>query len=158
VAAGVTFPVMEAVDVNGPYASPLFHYLKRKLKGPSGIFIDGSFEKFVIDPAGKLIARLQARSELRLIETAVLCVQTACLYGGCVCVCLAVSGTIVKSLSMYRHSCALTRTRGARLARMAARASSCNSTTPAVTHHSGEKRATSRLTQSALGLCLSPET
>ncbi len=46
---GVTFPVMEKLDVNGPDADPLFDYLKAATGGE----IKWNFTKFLVDRAGK---------------------------------------------------------------------------------------------------------
>eukprot|EP00047_Mylnosiga_fluctuans_P012918 m.28349 g.28349 ORF g.28349 m.28349 type:complete len:562 (-) comp4546_c0_seq1:425-2110(-) len=69
---GVTFPVMEPVAVNGQGASPLFAYLKRKLAGPRGVFVESNFEKFLVDREGRPIARFPENSDLRALEKALL--------------------------------------------------------------------------------------
>ncbi|KAJ3316023.1 hypothetical protein HDV04_000232 [Boothiomyces sp. JEL0838] len=45
---GVTFPVMEKIDVNGDNAHPLFEYLKKEKP---------DFEKFLIDKQGNVVNR-----------------------------------------------------------------------------------------------------
>jgi glutathione peroxidase len=56
----VTFPIFAKVAVVGPKQSPLFRYLtvdaSKQQAGP----IDWNFEKFLIDPHGKLIARFKS--------------------------------------------------------------------------------------------------
>ncbi|OBX20375.1 glutathione peroxidase [Erythrobacter sp. QSSC1-22B] len=55
---GVTFPLMEKVEVNGPGASPLFDWLKREAKGVLGSkAIKWNFTKFLIDRDGKVVRR-----------------------------------------------------------------------------------------------------
>jgi glutathione peroxidase len=55
---GVTFPLMEKVDVNGPDASPLFDWLKGEAKGILGSrSIKWNFTKFLIDRDGKVVRR-----------------------------------------------------------------------------------------------------
>jgi glutathione peroxidase len=56
----VSFPMFTKVTVLGPGQSPLFKYLtadaSKELAGP----IDWNFEKFLIDPQGKLIGRFKS--------------------------------------------------------------------------------------------------
>ena len=55
---GVTFPLMEKVDVNGADASPLFDWMKGEAKGLMGSrSIKWNFTKFLIDREGKVVAR-----------------------------------------------------------------------------------------------------
>ncbi|WP_454596935.1 glutathione peroxidase [Qipengyuania sp. SM2507] len=55
---GVTFPLMEKVEVNGPDASPLFDWLKGEAKGVLGTAaIKWNFTKFLIDRDGKVVRR-----------------------------------------------------------------------------------------------------
>ena len=55
---GVTFPLMEKVDVNGSEASPLFDWLKGEAKGVLGSkAIKWNFTKFLIDRGGKVVRR-----------------------------------------------------------------------------------------------------
>jgi glutathione peroxidase len=54
---GVTFPMFAKVDVNGPDAHPLYGYLKHEKPGLLGSGIKWNFTKFLIDRAGKVIAR-----------------------------------------------------------------------------------------------------
>lgn len=54
----VTFPLMAKVEVNGPGADPLFDYLKAEKPGVLGTKgIKWNFTKFLIDKAGKVVAR-----------------------------------------------------------------------------------------------------
>ncbi len=55
---GVTFPLMEKVDVNGPDASPLFDWMKSEQKGLMGsTSIKWNFTKFLIDREGNVVKR-----------------------------------------------------------------------------------------------------
>ncbi|MCS5931671.1 glutathione peroxidase [Klebsiella pneumoniae subsp. pneumoniae] len=49
---GVSFPMFEKVDVNGPAAHPLFRYLKQALPGVLGGRIRWNFTKFLIGRDG----------------------------------------------------------------------------------------------------------
>ncbi|KWV93104.1 glutathione peroxidase [Erythrobacter sp. YT30] len=55
---GVTFPLMEKVDVNGPNASPLFDWMKSEQKGLMGSkSIKWNFTKFLINREGEVVKR-----------------------------------------------------------------------------------------------------
>ena len=55
---GVTFPISEKVEVNGPGAHPLFTYLTKSLPGALGTqAIKWNFTKFLIDRNGKPVQR-----------------------------------------------------------------------------------------------------
>ena len=55
---GVSFPISEKVEVNGPGAHPLFAYLTKSLPGALGTqAIKWNFTKFLIDRNGKPIRR-----------------------------------------------------------------------------------------------------
>lgn len=55
---GVTFPLMEKVDANGPNASPLFDWLKAEAPGILGSkAIKWNFTKFLIDRQGRVVKR-----------------------------------------------------------------------------------------------------
>ncbi len=53
----VTFPMFEKIDVNGAHAHPLYHYLKREKSGLLGSSIKWNFTKFLVDRAGRVVAR-----------------------------------------------------------------------------------------------------
>ena len=54
----VTFPVLAKVDVNGEKAEPLYAYLKKEKPGLLGSQgIKWNFTKFLVDKAGKVVAR-----------------------------------------------------------------------------------------------------
>ena len=55
---GVTFPLMQKVDVNGPDASPLFDWMKSEKRGVMGTTsIKWNFTKFLIDREGNVVKR-----------------------------------------------------------------------------------------------------
>ena len=57
---GVTFPLTEKVDVNGPNRHPLYQQLTATADadGEAGD-VQWNFEKFVVDPEGRIAARLR---------------------------------------------------------------------------------------------------
>ena len=60
---GVTFPMFEKVEVNGPGRHPVYDELTAvpDTAGDAGD-IQWNFEKFVIDPAGAVVARFRPRT------------------------------------------------------------------------------------------------
>ncbi|KAG7665653.1 GPX2 [[Candida] subhashii] len=55
---GVTFPVLNKIDVNGNDADPVYQFLKSKKSGVLGLNrIKWNFEKFLIDQDGNVIER-----------------------------------------------------------------------------------------------------
>ena len=55
---GVTFPLMQKIDVNGPDASPLYDWMKGEAKGLMGsTSIKWNFTKFLIDREGNVVRR-----------------------------------------------------------------------------------------------------
>lgn len=55
---GVTFPMFDKVEVNGPDAHPLFVYLKKQAPGALGTkAIKWNFTKFLIDRDGNVLQR-----------------------------------------------------------------------------------------------------
>ncbi len=65
---GVSFPIMEKIDVNGDNASPVFKYLKSELGGFLGSRIKWNFTKFVIDKNGKPVERFAPITKPESIE------------------------------------------------------------------------------------------
>ena len=57
---GVTFPMMEKIDVNGPDRHPLYAELVTTEDGDGNAGdIQWNFEKFLLDPAGKVVGRFR---------------------------------------------------------------------------------------------------
>ena len=55
---GVSFPIMQKVDVNGDKADPLWEWLKAEKPGLLGFKgIKWNFEKFLVDKEGKVVQR-----------------------------------------------------------------------------------------------------
>lgn len=55
---GVTFPVLQKIEVNGDNADPVYKYLKSQKSGLLGLTrIKWNFEKFIIDKKGNVIER-----------------------------------------------------------------------------------------------------
>jgi len=65
---GVTFPLFEKSDVNGPSTNPVFRYLKRKLGGWFGSRIKWNFTKFLIDRDGRPVKRYSPVTKPEAIE------------------------------------------------------------------------------------------
>ncbi|WHM39923.1 glutathione peroxidase [Streptomyces sp. BPTC-684] len=61
---GVTFPLLEKTDVNGDGRHPLYQRLTEvaDAEGEAGD-IQWNFEKFLISPAGEVVARIRPRTE-----------------------------------------------------------------------------------------------
>ena len=55
---GVTFPLMNKIDVNGPDASPLYDWMKSEKKGLMGsTSVKWNFTKFLINRDGEVVKR-----------------------------------------------------------------------------------------------------
>jgi glutathione peroxidase len=61
---GVSFPMHEKIDVNGPRTHPLFRHLKRERPGLlNSEAIKWNFTKFLIDRQGRVVDRIAPRTE-----------------------------------------------------------------------------------------------
>ncbi|QFU21853.1 glutathione peroxidase [Shewanella eurypsychrophilus] len=66
---GVSFPLFEKIEVNGPEAHPLYEYLKSEAKGILGSKgIKWNFTKFLINSQGKVLTRLASTTKPEDIE------------------------------------------------------------------------------------------
>ena len=65
---GVTFPLFEKIDVNGPGTHPVFRYLKKRLGGLFGRRIKWNFTKFLIDAEGNPVRRFSPVTKPEAIE------------------------------------------------------------------------------------------
>jgi len=65
---GVSFPLFEKIEVNGPGAHPVFRYLKRRLGGLFGSRIKWNFTKFLIDRSGRPVKRFAPITKPEAIE------------------------------------------------------------------------------------------
>ncbi|HEY3637549.1 MAG TPA: glutathione peroxidase [Rhizomicrobium sp.] len=69
---GVSFPIFEKIDVNGPNAHPLYRFLEREKSGIFGTTsIKWNFTKFLVDRAGTVVARYGSRAKPAALESAV---------------------------------------------------------------------------------------
>lgn len=55
---GVTFPLTQKIDVNGPSEDPLFTHLKKEKKGLLGDDIKWNFTKFLVSKKGDVLKRV----------------------------------------------------------------------------------------------------
>jgi len=69
---GVSFPIFEKVDVNGPTAHPVFRYLQDELPGVLGKRIKWNFTKFLIGRDGKPIKRFAPLTTPEKLEASIL--------------------------------------------------------------------------------------
>jgi glutathione peroxidase len=53
----VSFPMFDKIEVNGGNAHPLYRYLKGEKSGLLGSAIKWNFTKFLVDRAGRVVAR-----------------------------------------------------------------------------------------------------
>ena len=60
---GVTFPLTEKVDVRGKHQHPLYAELTRFKHGPLPGLVKWNFEKFLVNPAGEVVARFASTVE-----------------------------------------------------------------------------------------------
>lgn len=60
---GVTFPIMDKVDVNGKNTTPLFAALKSQMPDEESEDIKWNFTKFLIDSEGTVIKRFGPKQE-----------------------------------------------------------------------------------------------
>jgi glutathione peroxidase len=65
---GVTFPLFEKTDVNGPQMHPIFRLLKRHLGGLFGSRIKWNFTKFLVDAHGRPVKRFAPVTKPAAIE------------------------------------------------------------------------------------------
>ena len=66
---GVTFPMFAKIDVNGEDTHPLYKFLKREKPGLLGSDrIKWNFTKFLVDRAGKVVARYAPMTKPASIE------------------------------------------------------------------------------------------
>ncbi|QEH37342.1 Hydroperoxy fatty acid reductase gpx1 [Aquisphaera giovannonii] len=68
---GVSFPVFEKVDVNGPRAHPVFRWLTTELPGLLGRSIKWNFTKFLIGRDGRPIRRFAPITTPAKVEPAI---------------------------------------------------------------------------------------
>ncbi|KAK0720429.1 glutathione peroxidase [Lasiosphaeris hirsuta] len=70
---GVSFPILQKVDVNGDNASPLFEWLKNEKPGILGLKrIKWNFEKFLIGKDGQVKGRWASTTKPESLESVIL--------------------------------------------------------------------------------------
>ncbi|KAJ3183226.1 Glutathione peroxidase 2 [Gaertneriomyces sp. JEL0708] len=70
---GVTFPIMEKVEVNGDNVHPVYQYLKERKAGLLGLTrIKWNFEKFLVDGEGQVVNRYASTTSPESIESDIL--------------------------------------------------------------------------------------
>jgi len=69
---GVSFPLMEKIEVNGKNAHPLFVWLKRKSGGFFGSRVKWNFTKFLIDRNGEFVQRYSPVTKPEKMEAGIL--------------------------------------------------------------------------------------
>jgi len=61
---GVTFPMFSKISVKGADIHPLYHYLTSQESNPEfGGEISWNFNKFLVDPSGKIVARFGSKDK-----------------------------------------------------------------------------------------------
>jgi len=68
---GVSFPMFAKIDVNGANAHPLYKYLKQERSGLFGSRIKWNFTKFLVDRAGRVVARYAPATKPKDLQGAV---------------------------------------------------------------------------------------
>lgn len=64
---GVTFPIMEKIDVNGDNQEPLYTFLKSQQRGMLKEDIKWNFTKFLLDRDGNVVDRFAPQTEPKSI-------------------------------------------------------------------------------------------
>ena len=67
-----TFPLFAKIDVNGPYADPLFTFLKKQKGGFLGNDIKWNFTKFLVSRDGTVVERYAPVTKPEKIESDIL--------------------------------------------------------------------------------------
>jgi glutathione peroxidase len=64
---GVSFPIFDRIDVNGPETHPLYQFLKQSQPGSLSVFTRGAikwnFTKFLVDRNGNVVARYASTTQ-----------------------------------------------------------------------------------------------
>jgi len=69
---GVTFPMFDKIEVNGPNAHPLYDFLKSQQPGLLGTkSIKWNFTKFLVDKSGNVVGRFAPQTKPQDIEKAI---------------------------------------------------------------------------------------
>jgi len=65
---GVTFPMFQKIDVNGPNEHPLYTFLKRERSGLLSSKIKWNYTKFLIDRQGRVVQRFSPVDSVQSVE------------------------------------------------------------------------------------------
>jgi glutathione peroxidase len=68
---GVSFPMFEKVDVNGPAAHPIYDFLTRRLTGWFGRRIKWNFTKFLVGRNGEPVKRFAPSAKPAALEPSI---------------------------------------------------------------------------------------
>lgn len=67
---GVSFPMMEKINVNGSDAHPLYEFMKKEKPGIMGIqLIKWNFEKLLVNKQGQVVERFAPTTEPKALES-----------------------------------------------------------------------------------------
>lgn len=65
---GVTFPMFQKIDVNGPNEHPLYTFLKRERSGLLSSKVKWNYTKFLIDRQGRVVQRFSPVDSVQSVE------------------------------------------------------------------------------------------
>ncbi|WP_047395909.1 glutathione peroxidase [Exiguobacterium sp. ZWU0009] len=65
---GVTFPIFQKIDVNGPNEHPLYTFLKSERSGLLSSKIKWNYTKFLIDRQGRVVQRFSPVDSVQSVE------------------------------------------------------------------------------------------
>jgi len=65
---GVTFPIFQKIDVNGPNVHPLYTFLKSERSGLLSSKIKWNYTKFLIDRQGRVVQRFSPVDSVQSVE------------------------------------------------------------------------------------------
>ncbi len=65
---GVTFPMFQKIDVNGPDEHPLYTFLKKEQSGLLSSKIKWNYTKFLVDRKGQVVKRFSPIDSVQSIE------------------------------------------------------------------------------------------
>lgn len=69
---GVTFPIMEKVEVNGEYETPIYAYIKEQKRNELGFKgVRWNFEKFLLNRKGEVVGRYDTTVNPGEMESAI---------------------------------------------------------------------------------------
>lgn len=69
---GVTFPIMEKVEINGEHETPIYGYIKEQKRDQLGFKgVRWNFEKFLLNRNGEVVARFDTTVNPRDMESSI---------------------------------------------------------------------------------------